>query len=120
VKQDGITYSNRCVAEEQNNVEIAYPGECGEENALAEDRICTREYNPVCGADGVTYSNPCMAGEMGISYYGECSNIDYMKTCEINEGKWLEEHNECEGIQNEVCTKMGGEYFSFAYFRYNL
>jgi hypothetical protein len=29
---DGITYGNRCVAEEQHNMEVAYEGECeGEE-----------------------------------------------------------------------------------------
>ena len=67
---DGFTYGNKCMA---NDVEIAYQGECSEENALSNPKICTREYRPVCGADGVTYSNPCMAGNMSIVNEGQCS-----------------------------------------------
>ena len=69
---DGITYGNRCEAEDLNNVEVAYEGKCGKENAFSTSRICTREYMPVCGADGVTYGNRCEAGNMKISHEGEC------------------------------------------------
>lgn len=66
---DGNTYGNECMAQD---VEIAYKGECGEENAFNNSRICTKEYMPVCGADGVTYGNECMAGNMTIAHEGTC------------------------------------------------
>ncbi len=86
---DGNTYSNRCVAEEQNNVEVAYEGECnadnreenGEEGSKVyctpeqhEAEICTMEWAPVCGDDGNTYGNACAACAEGLEYYtpGEC------------------------------------------------
>ena len=85
---DGETYSNRCVAEEQNDVEVDYEGECGSEQDFREDEnlvectsdqkeaeACTMEYNPVCGDNNETYSNPCIgcsSGEIDYYYSGEC------------------------------------------------
>jgi hypothetical protein len=70
---DGVTYSNKCGA---RDTEIAYVGECSEENAFVDLKICTREYAPVCGADDVTYSNSCMGGNMSIVSQGSCENLE--------------------------------------------
>ena len=43
-------------------------GECTvepPEDAL--NRVCTQQYDPVCGCNGKTYSNACMAGIAGVS-----------------------------------------------------
>jgi hypothetical protein len=64
---DGVTYGNTCIA---GDVDIAYQGECEEENIA-----CIEIYAPVCGVDGVTYSNECYAKKerVKIDYDGECT-----------------------------------------------
>lgn len=59
-----------------------------EEKETEEPKICTREYNPVCGIDGITYSNKCMAGDVEINHLGECYSDEQKKACELKGGKY--------------------------------
>jgi hypothetical protein len=45
------------------------PGIC-----IAPPRVCSDDYDFVCGCDGVTYSNECYAAAAGISirHHGQC------------------------------------------------
>lgn len=73
-----------------------------------EARMCTMEYNPVCGKDYKTYGNSCMAQDAGVLYKGECKD-------EVSSGAkiCLDKGGEIESLQGEsrsysLCT-LGDE-----------
>lgn len=37
--------------------------------------------------------------------------FDEASVCSENGGEWLEDYNECEGLEQQVCEDNGGEYF---------
>ncbi len=40
------------------------------------NKVCTKQYVPVCGCDGNNYPNACLAKASGVNSYsqGECSS----------------------------------------------
>ena len=38
------------------------------------------------------------------------TELDLSQECQDANGKWLEEYNECEGISEQECQELGGQY----------
>lgn len=49
-------------------------GDCLSEPDL--NKVCTKQYVPVCGCDGKSYPNVCLAKASGVNSYsqGECNS----------------------------------------------
>lgn len=81
-----------------------YNGECGEDNA---ENITSFEECVEAG-NSVMESNPRKCEANGETFTEELSKEE---SCEdLHNGKWLPEFNECEGINEESCEEMGGNF----------
>ena len=69
---DGVTYSNKCMAENAG-VQSFVKGECHPCMNLAKvvKRDCPDVYDPVCGCNGQTYPNACAAQNAGVFDYSK-------------------------------------------------
>ncbi len=112
------TYGNACHARNANSPIVA-EGECGDREDQPVAQACTREYNPVCGAQNTTrpclsapcpkleyqtFGNPCEANAAGAMWLfsGECGDKEGEEI--INLGEYIA----CPAIWNPVCAKTLG------------
>lgn len=131
-ESEEISSFEECV-EAGNPVMESYPRQCrsGEETFVEElevsgpeEKPCTREYVPVCGEVDVrcvkapcnpvkqTFSNRCMAENAGAKNIieGKCQTENISQECISEGGRWISEADECEGISEEKCSEIGGNF----------
>ncbi len=113
------TYGNACHARNANSPIIS-EGECGDQEGQPVGKACTREYNPVCGAQNATrpclsapcpklehktFGNPCEANAAGAMtlFPGECGDK------EGEEIDNLGEYIACPALWDPVCAKALGD-----------
>lgn len=89
---DGVTYSNRCVAEQQNNVEVAYKGECGSaKNYSISGDLSAMD---ICEDLGGNW----------VEGFNECEYIS-PSDCELLGGVYYECESACRNDPDaEICT----------------
>lgn len=95
-------------------------------NASPRVKNCPDVYTPVCGWFNqsincikypcmANYGNACWAcSQEKVDYWteGPCprNNAEMQSECKDAGGNWLSESKECEGITQEQCTIMNGEF----------
>ncbi len=78
---DGKTYGNECEAKNQGLLswtkgKCETAQNCIDKTKVDPNKMCTREYKPVCGCNDKTYSNECEAEKAGVTTWtaGKCKD----------------------------------------------
>ena len=72
--------------------------------------ICTRIYDPVCGADGETYANDCMRKLSFCEGNSDAESMIFKGTCADFQTKCRHKLGKCSKVYKPICGSDGVTY----------
>lgn len=119
-------YPRQCAHDGQTFVEEVVPSPSNENLGETPHQACTKEFKPVCGEVEVqcvrapcppiktTFENRCLAEKEKAQNIVEGECVDETPNpegaCLSFDGNWLDQSQECEGMSQNQCETLGGEY----------
>lgn len=92
------TFSNQCMAEQAGAYDIV-PGVCPE--PIASFAECEAAGYPIMES----YPRQCSTGDQTFT-----EQLAPQEACELQEGNWIANASECEGIDETTCESLGGTF----------
>ena len=123
--KDNVTYSNPCMA---GNMTIAYYGECGDKDdsdsslgmanpasvfcdEIGGESILSNDTDDSSSLCRLQSGEEIEEWELYRKFHEDLEEDNLNERCELIGGTWLDQHNECEMISENICDLFDGEFY---------